>query len=139
MQTHQVALVSGIAVCIGTWLREQSLFDLLSSKRISKTWLLGKLFKIWRGFTRRNHFARMQRSFAAQSFLAKPLFCTAILQLRKTTQDMAKVQLMDVQPGKAHHLEVQLPQLLYILVYCTSGSHPIIRLKSIVSSLNFDP
>ena len=95
-----------LAVSAGTWLREHSLFDLLSAKRISKTWLLAKLFRIWCQYTRRSHFAKMQRSFAAQSFLAKPLFCKAMLQLRNIIHDMVKVQLLDVQPGKARHLEV---------------------------------
>lgn len=64
------------------------------------------MFKIWHRSTRRNHFACVQKSLLSQSFLAKPLFCKAVLQLRTIAHDMAKVQLLDIQSGKAYHLEV---------------------------------
>ncbi|KAL3139691.1 hypothetical protein ABBQ38_004002 [Trebouxia sp. C0009 RCD-2024] len=63
------------------------------------------MFKCWRRNTRHAHYARVQHSLSTQSFLAKPLFCRAVLQLRTIAQDMAKVQLLDIQPGKAYHLE----------------------------------
>ena len=34
------------------------------------------------------------------------MFCKAVLQLRYITHEMTKVQLLDIQPGKAYHLEV---------------------------------
>ena len=34
------------------------------------------------------------------------MFCKAVLQLRNITHEMTKVQLLDIQPGKAYHLEV---------------------------------
>lgn len=79
------------------------------------------MFRIWSHFTRRSHFAKMQQSFAAQSFLAKPLFCKAILQLRNITHDMTRVQLLDVQPGKAHRLEVLPPALLILSLAACSA------------------
>ncbi len=82
------------------------MFELLSAKRVFKTWLIAKMFKGWLHNTRRNHYARIQQSLASQSFLAKPMFCKAVLQLRNITHDMTKVQLLDIQPGKAYHLEV---------------------------------
>ncbi|KAL0028497.1 hypothetical protein WJX77_010302 [Trebouxia sp. C0004] len=89
----------------GEWLKEQSVFELLSAKRIFKTWLIAKMFKGWHHNTRRNHYARVQKSLASQSFLAKPMFCKAVLQLRNITHEMARVQLLDIQPGKSYRLE----------------------------------
>ena len=66
------------------------------------------MFKAWHRNTRRAHYARIQHSLSSQSFLAKPLFCRAVLQLRTIAQDMARVQLLDIQPGKAYHLEVNI-------------------------------
>ena len=100
--------ISCITIATGEWLREQSLFELLSAKRLCKTWLIAKMFKAWHRNTRRAHYARVQHSLSSQSFLAKPLFCKAVLQLRTIAQDMARVQLLDIQPGKAYHLEVIL-------------------------------
>ncbi|KAA6424307.1 MAG: hypothetical protein FRX49_05519 [Trebouxia sp. A1-2] len=89
----------------GEWLKEQSVFELLSAKRIFKTWLIAKMFKGWHYNTRRNHYGRVQKSLASQSFLAKPMFCKAVLQLRNITHEMARVQLLDIQPGKSYRLE----------------------------------
>lgn len=92
----------------GEWLRDQSLYELLSAKRLCKTWLIAKMFKAWHRNTRHAHYTRVQHSLSSQSFLAKPLFCRAVLQLRTIAQDMARVQLLDIQPGKAYHLEVNI-------------------------------
>ncbi|DBA67338.1 TPA: hypothetical protein ACH3X2_001634 [Trebouxia sp. C0005] len=63
------------------------------------------MFKGWHYNTRRNHYGRVQKSLASQSFLAKPMFCKAVLQLRNITHEMARVQLLDIQPGKSYRLE----------------------------------
>ena len=105
----------------GEWLREESVFELLSAKRVFKTWLIAKMFKGWHHNTRRNHYARVQQSLASQSFLAKPMFCKAVLQLRNITHEMTKVQLLDIQPGKAYHLEVitsSVTTMLVLLCVC---------------------
>lgn len=95
------------------------MFELLSAKRMFKTWLIAKMFKGWHHNTRRGHFARVQQSLASQSFLAKPTFCKVVLQLRNITHEMAKVQLLDIQPGKAYKLEVgTLSCYLYMWVTC---------------------
>jgi len=108
----------------GEWLKEQSVFELLSAKRIFKTWLIAKMFKGWHHNTRRNHYARFQKSLASQSFLAKPMFCKAVLQLRSITHEMARVQLLDIQPGKSYRLEV--PVCTYVS-WCIVPDAVIIR------------
>lgn len=108
----------------GEWLKEQSVFELLSAKRIFKTWLIAKMFKGWHHNTRRNHYARFKKSLASQSFLAKPMFCKAVLQLRSITHEMARVQLLDIQPGKSYRLEV--PVCIYVS-WCIMPAAVIIR------------
>ena len=118
MYRHTTYRLSRTAITAGEWLRELSLYELLSAKRLCKTWLIAKMFKAWHRNTRRAHYARIQHSLSSQSFLAKPLFCKAVLQLRTIAQDMARVQLLDIQPGKAYHLEVHCVLLcLAITVY----------------------
>ena len=84
------------------------MFELLSAKRVFKTWRVAKAFKLWHHNTRRSHYAHIQQSLAAQSFLAKPMFCRAVLQLRNIIHEMARMQLLDIQPGKTYRLEVSL-------------------------------
>lgn len=101
---HQAA--KHALLCPGEWLRQQTMFELLSAKRLFRTWRVAKSFKLWHHNTRQRHYAHVQQSLAAQSFLAKPTFCRAVSQLRNIIHDMAKVQLLDMQPNKAYRLEV---------------------------------
>ena len=52
------------------------------------------------------------------------MFCKAVLQLRSITHEMARVQLLDIQPGKSYRLEV--PVCTYVS-WCIVPDAVIIR------------
>ena len=53
------------------------------------------------------------------------MFCRAVLQLRSITHEMARVQLLDIQPGKSYRLEV---------LVCTFMSWCIMPAAAIIST-----
>ncbi|KAL8017811.1 putative bromodomain, AAA+ ATPase domain, dynein heavy chain region D6 P-loop [Plasmopara halstedii] len=90
-------------IALAEWMRESTLFNLLTSLRFFKHYLVTKTFLLWCANIRFKLFCRQRKRLSAKLFLARESFCSPLLQVNKVLNtELMSVVLLDVRAQKTY-------------------------------------
>eukprot|EP00798_Chlamydomonas_sp_ICE-L_P012760 gene12760-16011_t len=90
---------------LSEWLREKTLFDLISNLGFFKNYLTGRCFRRWHKGVRQKNFNRIKSTIEASLFLAKPTFCPALSQLFGAANEIRMVNFTTANPNHLYNLQ----------------------------------
>ena len=87
---------------LSDWVHQSSTFTLLRSIRFFQHFLISKLFRLWKANVRFRVFCHQRRALAGSLFLARPSFCTALMDVQEVMAEMRGVALCSVRVGTVY-------------------------------------
>eukprot|EP00242_Pyramimonas_sp_CCMP2087_P005349 CAMPEP_0198205188 /NCGR_PEP_ID=MMETSP1445-20131203/8681_1 /TAXON_ID=36898 /ORGANISM="Pyramimonas sp., Strain CCMP2087" /LENGTH=1441 /DNA_ID=CAMNT_0043877371 /DNA_START=94 /DNA_END=4415 /DNA_ORIENTATION=+ len=84
---------------LGEWMREKSIFNVLTRMKFFKYYLVYKTYRNWRSTVRQKLFSQVRNRLTRRLFLAKPTFCPSLMELYSNVYELSKVQLMSIIPN----------------------------------------
>ena len=81
------------------WMRDSTIFNVLSNIKTFKYFLVQKTFANWRKNVRHSMYCSQRKRLSEQLFLAKPSFCGPFLSAYGHVQDLQDAHLFDLKPG----------------------------------------
>ncbi|GBG24991.1 Dynein heavy chain 6, axonemal [Hondaea fermentalgiana] len=87
---------------LSEWMRLSTTFNVISSIRFFKHYLVFKTFHLWRSSIRYNLYNLQRKKLAQRLFLAKKSFCEPLLEVNKFIADMHDVTLLDLRSQKTY-------------------------------------
>lgn len=85
---------------LAEWMRWSTTFNVISSIRFFKNYLIHKTFHRWRSSIRYNLFSMQRKRLSSKLFLAKKSFCEPLLEVNKCIAEMHSVALLDLRSQK---------------------------------------
>lgn len=89
---------------LSEWMRHSTLFNVCSSIRFFKYYLVTKCFSNWKRNVRFKLFGQQRKKLASHLFLGKNSFCTPLLEVKKVMMDMQSIMLLDSRPQKTYEI-----------------------------------
>ena len=90
---------------LSEWVHQSSMFTLLRSIRFFKHFLLAKLFRLWARNVRYAIYCKQRRRLASSLFLARPSFCTALMEINDIMAGVRDERLWGVRSGAVYTAE----------------------------------
>jgi len=81
---------------LGEWMRQSTLFNVLTSIPYFRFYLVAKSFRLWRSNVRYKLYCQQRNKLTKRLFLAKPSFCSTLLAINAHCVEMHEVRLMHV-------------------------------------------
>jgi hypothetical protein len=92
---------------ISTWMRESSVFNVVSNMRFFRTYLPRKAFAAWRRAVRLKVYQAQRERLARRLFLARPTFCRPLVEVvGPELSALNKVEVQDFKSPKAFEMAV---------------------------------
>lgn len=92
---------------LAEWMRQSTLYNVLTSLRFFKYYLVNKMFMRWCANVRYKLYCRQRKRLSAKLFLAKESFCAPLLQVKKVVStELMAVALLDVRAQKTYESSV---------------------------------
>ena len=92
---------------ISTWMRESSVFNVVSNMRFFRTYLPRKAFAAWRRAVRLKVYQAQRDRLARRLFLARPTFCRPLVEVvGPELSSLSKVEVQDFKSPKAFEMAV---------------------------------
>ena len=66
---------------LSTWMQQSTFFNVLTSIRFFKHYLVAKIFRLWRANVRYKLYVGQRKKLCRRLFLAKPAFCSTLLEI----------------------------------------------------------
>ncbi|OMJ81043.1 hypothetical protein SteCoe_18549 [Stentor coeruleus] len=88
---------------LADWMHQSKLFNLLTSMKFFKHYLNGKVFSLWRGNVRYNHYCATRNRLKRNLFHAKPVFIESLPKINELLYTMTTCHLLDI-PDKSNDL-----------------------------------
>ena len=100
-------------VSLSSWMRESTVFNVLTSMSFFKYYLVRKMFRTWRSNIRYNLYCQQRAKLRRCLFLAKPSFCRPLVEIWRLLSEVAKVELVEIRTAKPFeiHTFTDLQQL----------------------------
>eukprot|EP00741_Cyanophora_paradoxa_P024436 tig00022075_g23593.t1 len=98
---------------LGEWVRQATMFNVLTSIPYFKYYLIAKSFRLWRSNVRFKLYCQQRSKLTKRLFLAKPSFCSTLLEINRLCVDIREVDLMHIsskriyQPDEFNEQQVQ--------------------------------
>lgn len=90
-------------VALAEWMRQSTLFNVLTSFRFFKYYLVNKSFSLWCANVRFKLYCRQRKKLKSKLFLAKESFCAPLLQVKKVmSTEVLSVVLLDLRAQKTY-------------------------------------
>ncbi|OQS02753.1 dynein heavy chain, partial [Thraustotheca clavata] len=89
-------------IALAEWMRQSTLFNVLTSLRFYKYYLVNKAFSAWNAKVKFKLFSRQRKTLAAAMYLGKSSFSLPILQVKKVMMDLQSVLLLDFRAQKTY-------------------------------------
>eukprot|EP00644_Phytophthora_capsici_P003893 jgi/Phyca11/15732/fgenesh1_pg.PHYCAscaffold_15_\ len=90
-------------IALAEWMRQSTMFNVLTSLRFFKHYLVNKAFSLWWANVRYKLYCRQRKRLSAKLFLAKESFCVPLLQVKKVmSTELMGVVLLDVRAQKTY-------------------------------------
>ncbi|KAG6597879.1 dynein heavy chain [Phytophthora cinnamomi] len=90
-------------IALAEWMRQSTMFNVLTSLRFFKHYLVNKAFSLWCANVRFKLYCRQRRRLSAKLFLAKESFCVPLLQVKKVmSTELMGVVLLDLRAQKTY-------------------------------------
>lgn len=90
---------------LAEWVREKTLFDLISSINFFKHYLTGRCFRRWHKGVRQKNFNRVRRVIEENLFHAKPTFLPHLQAIAGATDKLRSVNFMYANPNHLYSLQ----------------------------------
>lgn len=81
---------------LSDWMQQSTMFNVLTSMKYFKHYLIGKVFGLWKGNVRFKMFNRTRQNLAQSLIYARPAFLGPFLDINKTLFEMASVRTFSV-------------------------------------------
>ena len=92
---------------ISTWMRESSVFNVVSNMRFFRTYLPRKAFSAWRRAVRLKVYQAQRERLARRLFLARPTFCKPLVEIvGPELYSATQVEVQDFKSPKAFEMAV---------------------------------
>jgi dynein heavy chain len=91
-------------VPLSEWMRQSTIFNVLTSIRFFKFYLVNKCFSSWRNNVRYKLYCQQRKKLINRLFLAKESFCNPLLEIKKAMLEMQGVDLMDLRTQKVYEV-----------------------------------
>ncbi|KAK1941294.1 Dynein heavy chain domain-containing protein 1 [Phytophthora citrophthora] len=90
-------------IALAEWMRQSTMFNVLTSLRFFRHYLVNKAFSLWCANVRYKLYCRQRKRLSAKLFLAKESFCTPLLQVKKVmSTELMGVVLLDLRAQKTY-------------------------------------
>ena len=89
---------------LAEWVREKTLFDLISSIGFFKNYLTGRSFKHWHKVVRQKNFNRVKTQISETLFLAKPTFIPHIKEIMAAADEVRAINFAYASPTNIYVL-----------------------------------
>ncbi|KAE9330777.1 Dynein heavy chain 6, axonemal [Phytophthora fragariae] len=90
-------------IALAEWMRQSTMFNVLTSLRFFKHYLVNKAFSLWCANVRFKLYCRQRKRLSAKLFLAKESFCVPLLQVKKVmSTELMGVVLLDLRAQKTY-------------------------------------
>ena len=90
---------------LSDWVHQSSMFTLLRSIRFFKHFLLAKLFRLWARNVRYAIYCKQRRRLASSLFLARPSFCSALMEINDVMSNVREEKLWGTRSGAVYTAE----------------------------------
>lgn len=88
------------------WMHEATLFNVLSSMKFFKNYLIGKIFTSWKSNVRHKRFIRTRQKISQKLKYMRPAFQSSFLEVNTTLYEMQKIKCFkELKPNKTYKLE----------------------------------
>ncbi|TMW64715.1 hypothetical protein Poli38472_011595 [Pythium oligandrum] len=90
-------------IALAEWMRQSTMFNVLTSLRFFKHYLINKTFSLWCTNVRYKLYLRQRKKLLAKLYLAKETFCQPLLHVKKVmSQEVLGVVLLDLRAQKTY-------------------------------------
>ncbi|DBA02677.1 TPA: hypothetical protein N0F65_010502 [Lagenidium giganteum] len=90
-------------IALAEWMRQSTLFNVLTSFRYFKYYLVNKAFSLWGANVRFKLYCRQRKKLKNKLYLAKESFCVPLLQVKKVmSMEVLSVVLLDLRAQKTY-------------------------------------
>jgi dynein heavy chain, axonemal len=92
---------------LSDWMQQSTMFNVLTSMKYFKHYLIGKVFSSWKGNVRFKMYNRTRQNLAQNLIYARPAFLGSFLDINKTLFEMASAKTYTVPKvtQKSYELE----------------------------------
>ncbi|OQR86425.1 dynein heavy chain [Achlya hypogyna] len=89
-------------IALAEWMRQSTLFNVLTTFRFYKYYLVNKAFSAWFAKVRYKLFCRQRKALSSSLYLGKSSFSLPLLQVNKVMMDLQSVLLLDFRAQKTY-------------------------------------
>lgn len=89
---------------LADWMHQSKLFNLLTSMKFFKHYLNGKVFSLWRGNVRYNHYCATRNKLKRNLFFAKPVFVESMPKINELLYTMTTCHLLELSEKSVYEL-----------------------------------
>ena len=89
---------------LADWMHQSKLFNLLTSMKFFKNYLNGKVFSLWRGNVRYNHYCATRNKLKRNLFFAKPVFVESLPKVNELLYTMTSCHLLELNEKTPYEL-----------------------------------
>ena len=90
---------------LGEWIREQSIFNLLTQMKFFKYYIVNKMFKSWWSKVRHTLYRQVRERLKKKLFLAKPTFCPTLMEVYGFVTDVSNTALSNISHNHCYNID----------------------------------
>ena len=90
---------------LGEWIREQSIFNLLTQMKFFKYYIVNKMFKSWWSQVRHTLYRQVRERLKKRLFLAKPTFCPTLMEVYGFVTDVSNTALSNISNNHCYNID----------------------------------
>lgn len=92
---------------LSDWMQQSTMFNVLTSMKYFKHYLIGKVFGLWKGNVRFKMYNRTRQNLANSLIYARPAFQGTFMDINKTLFEMASVKTFHVSKSNSRSYELE--------------------------------
>eukprot|EP00304_Pavlova_gyrans_P012708 CAMPEP_0206041750 /NCGR_PEP_ID=MMETSP1466-20131121/6142_1 /ASSEMBLY_ACC=CAM_ASM_001126 /TAXON_ID=44452 /ORGANISM="Pavlova gyrans, Strain CCMP608" /LENGTH=4121 /DNA_ID=CAMNT_0053416453 /DNA_START=38 /DNA_END=12403 /DNA_ORIENTATION=- len=89
---------------LSQWIQESTFFNVLTSIRFFKHYLVAKMFRLWRSNVRYKLYCMQRNKLVRRLFLAKTSFCSTLIEIGSLCHDMRTIRLLNIDPSQTYRI-----------------------------------
>lgn len=92
---------------LSDWMQQSTMFNVLTSMKFFKHYLIGKVFSLWKGNVRFKMYTRTRQNLAKSLIFARPAFLNSYMDINKTLFEMQSQKTFIVPKNSARPFELE--------------------------------
>eukprot|EP00201_Polytomella_parva_P020499 CAMPEP_0175042260 /NCGR_PEP_ID=MMETSP0052_2-20121109/2450_1 /TAXON_ID=51329 ORGANISM="Polytomella parva, Strain SAG 63-3" /NCGR_SAMPLE_ID=MMETSP0052_2 /ASSEMBLY_ACC=CAM_ASM_000194 /LENGTH=3805 /DNA_ID=CAMNT_0016305023 /DNA_START=33 /DNA_END=11446 /DNA_ORIENTATION=+ len=90
---------------LAEWVREKTLFDVISSIGFFQNFLTGRCFRRWLKAVRMKNFNKVKKKIEDTLFLAKPTYCPSLMEMFASISEIRRIPFATANPNHLYTLQ----------------------------------